>query len=214
MLHAKAGHFSYEPDPYMSETSAPWLPDPLTSVVEVFAQWLQANRPRHLRYLRAQLRSTEDAEDALQDAAVKFFQNADTLDKLEKRDAWVGTSLRRTVIDRYRRTAARKRLIEALLREPPDVPDEQDNAAIAAEKCLKATIPILNIGYARLLQQVYFEGNSLKNVAKREGLTENNVTVRLHRARGALRQTLQRQCKSCPIIDCWGRQRLTESAAA
>ena len=144
----------------------------------------------------------------MQDAAVKFVQNAHLLDKLEKRDAWVGAALRHTVIDRYRRTAARNRLIDALLHEPPAAPDEHDDAALTAARCLRATIPTLKSGYASLLQQAYFEGISLKDVAKREGLTENNVTVRLHRARAALRETLRLQCKDCPILDCWGRQRL------
>lgn len=208
MLDTKAGHFSYVPNPDSSESSEPGLPDPLTSVTNTFAQWLQANRHRYLRYLRGRLPSTEDAEDALQDTAVKFFQNAGSLNKLEKRDAWVGTSLRHTVIDRYRRSATQRRLTEALLREPPDACDDQEDAAITAAECIKATIPAIKVDFAILLQQVYFDGMSVKDVAKREAITENNATVRLHRARSALRQTMRRQCKNCPIIDCWGQQRL------
>lgn len=212
MLDTQPGHFNYAPDPDLSEWSEPGLPDPLTSVSDAFARWLQANRHRHLRYLRGRLPSTEDAEDALQDATVKFFQNAGSLDKLEKREAWVGTSLRHTVIDRYRRTAAQRRLAEALREEPSDPLEDQEDATITAAECIKVTIPSLRVDYARLLQQVYFDRISLKDVAKLEGLTENNATVRLHRARGALRQTLRRQCKYCPIIDCLGREKLTASS--
>lgn len=212
MLDTQAGQFSNAPDPDTSESPDACLPDPHTSVSDAFAQWLQANRPNHLRYLRGQLPSTEEAEDALQDAAVKFFQNAHSLDKLERREAWVGTSLRHTVIDRYRRAAARRRLADVLRQEPCDALEDQEDVTITAAECIKVTIPTLRVDYSSLLQQVYFEGISLKEIAKLEGLTENNATVRLHRARGALRQTLRRQCKYCPIIDCWGRERLAASS--
>nr|WP_249778170.1 sigma-70 family RNA polymerase sigma factor [Phenylobacterium glaciei] len=175
---------------------------------------LQAERPQHLRYLRSRLPSLEDAEDALQDATLKLVRHAAALTSIEKPSSWVGVSLRHTVIDRYRRTAAQRRLSEALLSEPQESPDADDLEMRTASDCLRATLPTLRPEYTALLEQVYLEGVSLKAAAKQGQLTTNNAGVRLHRARGALRQTLQRRCGTCQLDDCWVRRRVTAPAPA
>ena len=171
------------------------------------ARRLIAGRARHLRYLRSRLPSLEDAEDALQDATLKLMRHADVFTRASCPDAWVGVALRNTVIDRYRRAAAQRRLADSLLIEPAASTEEDEDDTLTPAACLKATLPSLKHEYRSLLEQVYLGGVSIKDVARHERLTANNVAVRLHRARNALREKMQRQCHTCPVEACWARKR-------
>jgi len=171
------------------------------------AHQLSADRARHLRYLRSRLPSFEEAEDALQDATLKLMRHADIFIRTENPEAWVGVALRNTVIDRYRRAAARRRLAESLSIEPAQSTESDEEDTLTPIACLKATLPSLKYEYRSLLQQVYLGDVTINDVARREQLTANNVAVRLHRARNALRQKMQHQCQTCPLEDCWARQR-------
>jgi RNA polymerase sigma-70 factor (ECF subfamily) len=182
--------------------------------VDELALRLNADRSRHLRYLRSRLPSLEDAEDALQDATLKFFQNAETFNSVEKPEAWIGVSLRRVVVDRYRRAAARRRLGEVLAADPPEAADDGEDEMFARAGCLRSTLHMLKPDYAAILEQVYLEETPLKAVAARQGLTANNMAVRLHRARAALRDALLKRCQTCPIADCWVNQRFATAGAA
>jgi RNA polymerase sigma-70 factor (ECF subfamily) len=159
-------------------------------------QRLTCARGRHLRYLIARLRSREDAEDVLQDFTLKALQGAAGV-REDRIDAWLNVSLRNALFDRYRRDGARRRLAEAAAAEPPacDEPDEVDDVAI---RCLSESIAELKPSYATILRRVDLEEAPLKAAAEQFGLTANNVAVRLHRAREALRQAMHVRCSACP----------------
>lgn len=173
---------------------------------------LRADRARHLQYLRSRLPSIEDAEDALQDTALKLISRADLFEATDNPDAWIGAALRNAVVDRYRRAAAQRRFSEDFLNEPLPCTEADEEEALVPIACLKATLPSLKTEYASLLVQVYLGGVSLNDIARDQHLTVNNVAVRLHRARNALRQKVQRQCMTCPLDDCLARQRPNTAA--
>jgi RNA polymerase sigma-70 factor (ECF subfamily) len=175
--------------------------------VEAVTSRMEVDRSRHMRYLRRRLPSAEDAEDALQDATVKFIQSGHALSSVVHTDAWVGVSLRRIVIDRYRRAAAQRRMIEALATEPSEAIADDDDALVTAAECVKTTMQSLSSDYAAILRQAYLEETPLRDVAVRLDVTANNAAVRLHRARGALRERMLMQCQVCSLGDCWTRQR-------
>jgi transposase-like protein len=52
--------------------------------------------------------------------------------------------------------------------------------------------------YAQLIWQIDLLGQSRSRVAKRLGISPNNLGVRLYRARRALRSALERFCTTCP----------------
>jgi RNA polymerase sigma-70 factor (ECF subfamily) len=182
--------------------------------LQALASKLHAQRPLHLRYLRARLPSREDAEDALQDATLKFIQNAESFASVERLDAWVSVSLRRVVIDRYRRAAAQRRMTEALAAEPPEPTDQAEDETLTPTECVKSALSALKPGYAAILRHIYLDETPLKQVAAGLDLTANNVAVRLHRARGALREVMLNRCEVCPLADCWGRHRQAAPTAA
>lgn len=119
----------------------------------------------------------------------------------------MGVCLRRLVVDRYRRDAVRRRTLEALAVQPaPDAADDEADL-LAPSDCLKAALGGLKPEYRQILSQTYLEDRPLKEVARRLELTANNAAVRLHRARGALRQAMAEKCNACPLVDCWAKAR-------
>ena len=208
MLHDAASQFE---NADLAATLQPWeslsgLADTQDSAADLALQ-LAAERPRQLRFLRSRLPSLQDAEDAWQDAAIKFLQHAEALGAAERPQAWMGVSLRRLVVDRYRRAAVQRRTLEALAVQPaPDAADDEEDLVVPSD-CLKAALGGLKPGYRQILAETYLEDRPLKEVARRLELTANNAAVRLHRARHALRQAMAEKCQACPLADCWAKTR-------
>jgi len=160
---------------------------------------LSSERGRWLRFLASRLPSREDAEDVLHDFSIRAIQGAGRVSDPQKIDAWLNVSLRNTLFDRYRRDGARRRLQQGVATEPPpadhDDPDEEMERPMA---CLSRAIGELKPAYATLIRRAELQQTPLKVVAEELDLTANNVAVRLHRAREALRQSMRARCGACP----------------
>ena len=172
---------------------------------------LLCERPRHLRYLLAKLRSREDAEDALQDFTIRALQGADRV-REDRIDAWLNVSLRNALFDRYRRDGSRRRLSEAAAAEPaacavPDVIEDVSGG------CLSSSIAELKPSYSTVLRRADLEEVSLGDVARELGLTINNTAVRLHRARAVLRRVMHVRCTACPAPCLLAARFIARSAA-
>lgn len=160
---------------------------------------LQNGRARHLRFLRQRLRSKEDAEDVLQEFALKATQGARSLTSPDKIDAWLGIALRNALFDQYRRNASRARLNEAMLSEfPVSVGDDALEGLDRALQCLSGALGDLRPETALLLRRAEIQETPLKVIALEMQLTTNNIGVRVHRARAALREQMQARCNACP----------------
>lgn len=208
MLHATAAIFESADSgaTFHPLESSRGLADPQGGRDDLALQ-LAAERPRQMRFLRSRLPSQQDAEDAWQDAAIKFLQHAESLGAAVRPQAWMGVTLRRLVVDRYRRAAVRRRTLDALAVQPaPDAADT-DEDLVAPSDCLKAALRELKSEYRQILAETYLDERPLKAVAHHLELTANNAAVRLHRARNALRQVMAEKCQSCALADCWARTR-------
>lgn len=60
----------------------------------------------------------------------------------------------------------------------------------------------LRPAYADLIRRIDLEGESPAALAREFNITSNNLTVRLHRARQALRATLEDTCGICTKHGC------------
>lgn len=180
----------------------PRLAAPATPAAEIrrlVERRLREDRPTHLRYLVKRLRSPEDAEDVLQEFALKVTLAAGRLTDPGKVDAWLGIALRNALFDRYRRNAARTRLTNALDAEPRyDEADGTDDDVHRALHCLALALAELPPETARLLRDAEMEGVPLATIAGEMRLTANNVGVRVHRGRAALRRQMLAHCQTCP----------------
>lgn len=161
---------------------------------------LAASQGDFLRFLARRLGTREDAEDALQEVWLKVVAGKAALGKGANVEAWLRRVLRNVAVDQHRRRAARRRAEEALRREPGPAAAGEPAAALDAVACacLHRLLPTLKPEYAELLWRVDLAGQPRGEVARQLDLTPNNLAVRLHRARQALRKRLEQTCATCP----------------
>ena len=150
-------------------------------------------------FARKRLGSPELAADAVQDALLKALSATKTPGESEKLVPWFYQILRRTIIDIYRRNATRSEALEKFAHEHTG-PSTEDQKLIC--ECFKPLLATLPQPYEQILNAVDLEGREPKQVAQDLNLTRNNMNVRLHRARAALRERLEETCRACSVHGC------------
>ncbi|MCI3132786.1 sigma-70 family RNA polymerase sigma factor [Phenylobacterium aquaticum] len=169
---------------------------PRAEILRLVEQRLREGQAGRMRFLRSRLRSREDAEDVLQEFALKTVQGVERLTDLAKVDAWLAVTLRNALFDRYRRNAGRARLQQAAQAEPPGPVDAGADLE-APLGCLSHALTGLRPETGDLLRHAELEETPLRRLADDLGITANNAGVRVHRAREALRQAMQARCAAC-----------------
>lgn len=168
-------------------------PAPRDSAVE---RQLIECRSEFLRYFRRRLACSDDAEDAVQEFSLKVIRAANTLQDDEKIDAWLGRIMRNTLTDQYRRRAARQRAEAGYALEPRESAADPDPAATPCT-CVHDVLPALRPDYAEIIRRADLDEAPRERIAADLGMTVNNVGVRLHRARRALKTKLEERCMGC-----------------
>ena len=78
---------------------------------------------------------------------------------------------------------------------PPDVRDTMC-------RCVSDVVATLKPEYQDVLRRVDLDGAAIAEIAREAGITANNASVRLHRARAALRGRIERACGACATHGC------------
>jgi RNA polymerase sigma-70 factor (ECF subfamily) len=159
---------------------------------------LREGHREFLRYLSRRTRSIDEAEDILQDFYLKAIRSARTIKEPGALKGWLAQVLRRTLTDYYRRASVRKAAQQRLEWSEGSALLIDDHADRAVCSCLYRILPTMPVEYSQLIWQIDLLGQPRSKVAKRLGISPNNLGVRLHRARGALRRALVRLCTTCP----------------
>lgn len=175
---------------------------------DVVAQRLATGWSVYVRFFRRYLRQPEDAEEAVQDFCLKALRAAVTLNDAGRIDAWLARILRNTLVDHYRRGAARRRAELAYWREAHAtavVPPSTDDGS--PRYCVRRLLERLEPRHAMILRRFYLDEQARESIAIELGLTANNVGVRLHRAKQALRRefhamSLGLDDGTLPLCDC------------
>ena len=156
-------------------------------------------RAQFLAFLRVRLKDEELAEDILQSAYAKSLEKGGDLRKDESVVAWFYRILRNALADHYRKAKAGKKALAAAAQDPTaqDPPLERTVC-----KCVSALVPTIKPEYAEVLSKVDLEGAPVQEVAVRFGMSANNASVRLHRARKALRDRVLQVCGACATHGC------------
>jgi len=162
-------------------------PPPLDSIL--------AARGRLLRGLTRALGNAEEADEVLQQAFEKALARVDTLREPESAVAWFRRLVRNATVDHLRRVAARERAHRRWLAEPESWAPDIADATVC--RCVTELLSELRQAHAHVLRRVDLESASIEDVARDLGITPNNVRVRLHRARAALRPRLVSLCVGC-----------------
>jgi len=167
----------------------------------LLAEHLMDARGKFLAFIQRQVRDPELAEDILQDGLLRATRSAPELRDDERLFSWFYSILRNAIVDTYRRRAVEQRhLLPLGDQEPALESDEANEQALCA--CFEELIPTLKSDYAELILGLDLRGENTEMTAKRLGITPNNLKVRRHRARQALRSRLEETCRTCAEHGC------------
>lgn len=164
---------------------------------------LLESRQRFIDYVRRRVNDPHLAEDIVQDSLLRALKGGPELRAEERLIPWFFQILRNAVVDEYRKRDVVRRHVQegAAL---PDLPaaDEEDERAMCA--CFRPLLRNLKPEYSDLIESLEFGDETPEQAALRLGITPNNLKVRRHRARQALRQQLEATCGICAQGRCIG----------
>ncbi len=163
---------------------------------------LLENQRIFLAFVEKHVHSREIAEDIVQNAFLHALERGGALEKEESAVAWFYRMLRNAVVDRYRKYASSERALESWTKEferNTVLPESLKNEVC---RCVGALLTSLKPEYRDALEQVDLGEGSLRDLAQRAGISENNAAVRIHRARRALPNEVQMTCNACAKHGC------------
>jgi RNA polymerase sigma-70 factor (ECF subfamily) len=158
---------------------------------------LTANRRDFLRFLLRHLGTADAAEEVLQQFYLRAVSKAFHLRKRESILTWLYRLLNTVLADYARREATRQRHEAGYARQQA-LTQEAHELESTVCTCLYTLLPTLQPEYADILRRVDLLGEPRQQVAAALGISVNNVTVRLHRARQAIKRALLLSCTTCP----------------
>ncbi len=192
--------------------------DGLRPVSPALERALKTHYVDFLRYLMRRVGDQATAEDVLQSFCIRVMQSETQLRDERSAIGWLYTVLRSVLMDHFRGDTVRKRGDARYSREQmvleSDSIEAEDAAGIC--NCLRGLLPELRPDYAELLRRVDFLEEPRPDVAAEMGISQQNLRVRLHRARSAIGVALKQHCGPCcetEFRDCFCDRDCTDDAA-
>jgi len=153
-----------------------------------YRQWVKEYQDQAWSLARYVLKDAQEAEDAVQDAFVKLWNNQDKIDP-ERIKPWLMKVTRNGCLDRLRRRRENVEFNEGHMAGESSGP-MQDVAANELGGWLKRAIEGLKEPYRSLVVLRDVQQHSYEEVAGMLELSLSQVKVYLHRARKELREQL------------------------
>jgi RNA polymerase sigma-70 factor (ECF subfamily) len=153
-----------------------------------YAPLLQPLLGQAAGYSRSILRTRHDAEDAVQQAALRGLERIATFDASRSFKGWWFAILRNCCIDTLREfRAAKTESLENF--DPPDCmpPDT------SAWECLSTAMNRLSQDHREILRLRYFADLSYRELAETLNIPQGTVMSRLHLARKALQAQMRKE---------------------
>jgi RNA polymerase sigma-70 factor (ECF subfamily) len=155
---------------------------------ERYAQLLMEILPAAGGYSRSIVRIKEDAEDAVQQAAMRGLQNIAAYNPQRSFKAWWFTILRNCCLDVLRANRSRGKLLEsasaATATSSQASLDKWEELAVAIER--------LSHDHAEILRLRYFSSMSYQELSEATDIPLGTVMSRLHVARLRLAEEMER----------------------
>ncbi len=161
---------------------------------------LTQNLEAFIAFARKRVGDPHLAEDLVQDSLLKAIKADRKPSEAEDVVVWFYRILRHSIIDLYRRRGAEDRFLERIKTGLPNEPDASAETALC--HCFERLLPDLPPQYRELLKKIDLDGVSPEEAASQLGISANNLTVRLHRARKRLRAEIERACRLCSKHGC------------
>lgn len=187
--------------PRSSEVSnaAPLMSDESTAQRAAWETMLSEHRSSIWGYLRRRTPSDAAADEVFAATLERAWEKSSTLRDPTRARAWL-FAVARTSLDLYRKSSGRR---EQWIDGDADIEHASTTHEIEDRcRCSLAQLETLPTSYADILRRIDVEGASLDEAAKELSITVNNATVRLSRARGALRERMIAHCGTASSAQC------------
>ena len=163
---------------------------------------LLAHRNDFLSFLEKRVGSRAMVEDILQAAFVRGIERGSAIRDEESVIAWFYRVLRNAVIDHYRHQAYSSQAMQEFAHEMAGA--EQPSPELRNEicGCVSRLLNDLKPEYRAALEVVDIGEGTPADLAVQAGISANNATVRVHRARQALRKRVKITCGTCAEHGC------------
>lgn len=157
-----------------------------------FGVLVRRHRPRLRRAVHGVLRDRSEVEDVVQQALLQAFAGLDGYAGTAPFSTWLTRIAMNEALMRARRSRRVERAAIHLVPYADAVPGtpEQEAASREAMARVEAVFPRLSVRHREVIQLTTLHELSHAAVARRLGVSEGAVKVRLHRAREALRGLL------------------------
>ncbi|TFV75325.1 RNA polymerase sigma factor [Bradyrhizobium frederickii] len=156
-------------------------------------------------YLQRRVGGRAEAEEVLQAFMLRALERSGDIRDADSVRGWLSRVLATTIAD-FHRQVSRSRTREMPF--PHELNDRlaADQGAAANSvvcECLHVHLSLLKPEHAEVIRRVDLGGEPRELVAADLGVTVNNLTVRLHRARQALKERLEQTCVVCLEESFW-----------
>ena len=151
------------------------------------------------RFLVSRVGDAAAAEDVLQNFCIRVMQSGTELRDDKSALGWLYTVLRSVLTDHYRKEA-RRRGGDAAYVQNQMVLSEQSNETddgIGLCRCINGLVLDLRPEYSEVLRRVDFGEEPRETIGADLGISQQNLRVRLHRARQAIGELLKGHCSGC-----------------
>lgn len=165
----------------------------------VFEQ-LCSQRPQFLSFVRSRVADSSRAEDILQTAFARAFERGSELREVQRAEAWFYRILRNLLIDEHRKSSA---TCEEIGLENPECVPARESQQLRICSCIGHALQELRAEYGDILRLVAVQEMPVQTYASGHGISATNASVRLHRARKALRSRLEKVCRDCAPAGCF-----------
>jgi RNA polymerase sigma-70 factor (ECF subfamily) len=159
---------------------------------------LAQHRDELVGFVRRRAGHLLDPDDVVQAAAARALAGADGLKEPSRARAWLFRIVRNELADQLRRIGL------PVAEVPEDLPDPDPAVPGRGAPC-KCALDIagtLKPEYRQILERAVLDDVAVTEVARELGITANNATVRLHRARNALRAAVAQRCGTTRMHEC------------
>lgn len=153
--------------------------------------------PALLRYLRRYCGDAHLADDLLQETLIRMTRGLAGFEGRASLKTWAFAIATHVAADHYRRPAQGAAIValdEAAAVEDPEPLIEARLVVDEMNACIRQVIDSLPGDYRAALVLHDLEGQTAKEVAEVCGISVATAKIRIHRARGRLKEALGRQC--------------------
>jgi len=156
-------------------------------------------------YLQRRLGGQAEADEVLQAFMLRALERSGDIRDADSMRGWLGRVLATTIADFHRQSSKNRTREMPFPNELNDrLAADQDGMAEAGVcECLYVHLSLLKADHAEVIRRLDLAGEPRELVAAELGVTVNNLTVRLHRARQALRERLEQMCVVCLEDSFW-----------